>query len=66
MADKLLRKKPYIVGAVSKISDSLKITINMGSGLTQGDRVYPVLRDDGVLELIPENVFKQKYAKRFK
>lgn len=66
MADRLLRKKPYIVGAVSKVSDSLKITINMGSGLIPGDRVYPVLREDGVLELIPEEVFKKKYAKRFK
>lgn len=51
----LLRKKPYLI---SKDGDTgMKVHINDMSDLDIGDKVYQVRRDDGIIMLIPEEIY---------
>ena len=60
---RLLRKDPYTITPVQTGSGYMKITINQLSGLSPGDQVYQVQRDDGIIELIPKGKFKEYWGK---
>ena len=54
MAKQLLRKKPYLV---QESGQGLRISISDLSGIKKGDKYYQVKRDDGTIELIPEDLY---------
>jgi hypothetical protein len=60
----LLRKHPYNVTFNQKSRGSVRINLNEKSGFKQGALVYQVLRNDGVLELVPEIVFLGGYLEK--
>lgn len=53
----LLRVKPYTVALNSSKFNALRINLSPLCGFSSGDKVYQVRRDDGVLEVVPEEVF---------
>jgi hypothetical protein len=57
---RLLRKNPYKITKNATTADgsiSLRVQLNPECGQNIGSKVFQVLRPDGVIELIPENVF---------
>lgn len=51
----LLRKKPYTI-SLDGIR-GMKVHINEISGFEVGDKVYQIRRDDGILMLVPEDIY---------
>ena len=58
---KLLKKKKndvlYTVASSYSRIECLRISLNAECGFQKGQKVAQVLRDDGVLMLIPEKIF---------
>jgi hypothetical protein len=53
----LLRKKPYVIS-----QDGIrgkKVHINEMSGFEIGDKVFQIRRDDGILMLVPEDIYNE-------
>lgn len=51
----LLRKKPYTISQDGV--RGMKVHINEISGFEVGDKVYQIRRDDGILMLVPEDIY---------
>jgi hypothetical protein len=53
----LLDKKPY---NILKNGGSLLLTINPLSGLNPGDKIYQEILPNGIILLIPENLYENE------
>lgn len=58
---KLLRKRPYTIAHNSSRYKSLRVNLSPKCGLEVGQKVYQFLRDDGVIELVPEEKISQEF-----